>query len=75
MDIKDPIKDATSTGKRTVDSAAGDLQRSADTATKRVGAVTDNLQRAVDQSLADQPYTTLLMAAAAGFVIGAIWKS
>ena len=28
-----------------------------------------------DKSIKDQPITTLLMAAALGFVIGAIWKS
>jgi ElaB/YqjD/DUF883 family membrane-anchored ribosome-binding protein len=75
MDVKGPVKEATSTGKRTIDNAADHAQDTANTATKGVAAVTDNVQRAIDQSLADQPYITLFMAAAAGFVIGAIWKS
>jgi hypothetical protein len=33
------------------------------------------MQKAVDKSLSDQPYTTLAMVAAIGFALGAIWKS
>lgn len=75
MDIKGPVKGATRTAKQNIDSAAGQLQDVADQTTKQVGAVGGNLQKAVDKSLADQPYTTLIMAAAIGFVVGAIWKS
>ncbi len=75
MDIKGPVKDATSFAKQNIDSAANDLQSVANTATKQVSAVTGNMQKAVDKSLSDQPYTSLAMAAAIGFVIGAIWKS
>jgi ElaB/YqjD/DUF883 family membrane-anchored ribosome-binding protein len=75
MDIKGPVKDATSTAKQNIDNAAGQLQDVANQTTKQVGAVSGNIQKAVDKSLADQPYTTLLMAAAVGFVVGAIWKS
>lgn len=75
MDIKGPVKDATSTAKQGIDSAAGQLQDVANQTTKQVGAVGGNVQKAVDKSLAAQPYTTLAMAAAIGFAIGAIWKS
>lgn len=75
MDIKGPVKDATSTAKQGIDSAAGQLQDVAEQTTKQVGAVGGNVQKAVDKSLAAQPYTTLAMAAAIGFAIGAIWKS
>jgi ElaB/YqjD/DUF883 family membrane-anchored ribosome-binding protein len=34
-----------------------------------------NLKGAVDKSVKDQPNATLAMAAAIGFVLGAIWKS
>lgn len=37
--------------------------------------VATNLQTAVDKSLAGQPMTTLAMAAAVGFILGAIWKA
>jgi ElaB/YqjD/DUF883 family membrane-anchored ribosome-binding protein len=33
------------------------------------------LKSAVDKSLKDQPMATLALAAALGFVLGAIWKS
>jgi ElaB/YqjD/DUF883 family membrane-anchored ribosome-binding protein len=75
MDIKGPVKDATSSAKQNIDAAAAQLQSAANTTGKQVGAVTGNMQKAVDKSLADQPYATLAMAAAIGFVVGAIWKS
>jgi ElaB/YqjD/DUF883 family membrane-anchored ribosome-binding protein len=75
MDIKGPVKDATSTAKQNIDSAAGQLQSVTNEATKQVSAVGGNVQKAIDKSISDQPYATLIMAAAAGFVVGAIWKS
>jgi ElaB/YqjD/DUF883 family membrane-anchored ribosome-binding protein len=75
MDIKGPVKDATSTAKANVDSAAAQLQTAADQTTGQLAAVGGNVRSAVDKSLADQPYATLGVAAAIGFVIGAIWKS
>jgi ElaB/YqjD/DUF883 family membrane-anchored ribosome-binding protein len=39
------------------------------------GEVAGNFRQAVDRSTKDQPMTTLVMAAALGFVLGAIWKS
>jgi len=36
--------------------------------------VAGNLKGAVDKSLKDQPLATLAMAAALGFVLGALWK-
>lgn len=42
---------------------------------ERINAVAGNLKTAVDKSVKDQPLTTLAMAAAFGFVIGALWKS
>lgn len=44
-------------------------------ATEQVGVVADNFKSAVDKSVKDQPLTTLAVAAAVGFVIGALWKS
>jgi ElaB/YqjD/DUF883 family membrane-anchored ribosome-binding protein len=44
-------------------------------ASQRVNEVAGNLKSAVDKSLKEQPLTTLAMAAGAGFVIGALWKS
>jgi len=39
-----------------------------------VGDVRDNLASAIDESIEKRPYTTLGLALAMGFVIGAIWK-
>ena len=41
----------------------------------RTGEVAGNLKKAVDKSVKDQPMATLAMAAAVGFVLGALWKS
>lgn len=40
-----------------------------------VQEVAGNLKGAVDKSVKDQPMATLAVAAALGFVFGAIWKS
>ena len=62
--VADHVESAVNTG----------LQRS-----REVGAnvqqVAGNLKTAVDTSVKDQPMATLAMAAALGFVLGAIWKS
>jgi ElaB/YqjD/DUF883 family membrane-anchored ribosome-binding protein len=44
-------------------------------ATERVGEVAGNIKVAVDKSVKDQPMATLAVAAAVGFVMGALWKS
>jgi ElaB/YqjD/DUF883 family membrane-anchored ribosome-binding protein len=75
MDIKGPVKDATSAAKQNIDAAAAQLQNAANSSTKQVSAVAGNMQKAVDKSLTDQPYTTLAMVAALGFALGAIWKA
>jgi len=39
------------------------------------GEVAGNIKGAVDKSVKDQPMATLALAAAVGFVLGAIWKA
>ena len=51
--------------------AAGQMREVSD----RTGEVAGNLKGALDKSVKDQPMATLAMAAAVGFVLGAIWKS
>jgi ElaB/YqjD/DUF883 family membrane-anchored ribosome-binding protein len=41
----------------------------------RVQQVAGNFKGAVDKSVKDQPMATLAMAAVAGFMLGALWKS
>lgn len=57
------------------ESTARQLAESGREASQQVNKVAGNLKSAVDKSLKDQPLTTLAMAAATGFVIGALWKS
>jgi len=42
---------------------------------EKVQEVAGNFKGAVDKSVKDQPMATLAMAAALGFVLGALWKS
>ncbi len=44
-------------------------------ATERVNQVAGNMKSAVDKSISEQPMATLAIAAALGFVLGAVWKS
>lgn len=44
-------------------------------ATENVQVVAENFKTAIDKSVKDQPLTTLAVAAAVGFVVGAIWKA
>ena len=53
-------------------SGAGDQMREV---SDRTGEVAGNFKKAVDTSVKDQPMATLTMAAAVGFVLGALWKS
>jgi ElaB/YqjD/DUF883 family membrane-anchored ribosome-binding protein len=51
--------------------AAGQMREVSD----RTGEVAGNFKGALDKSVKDQPMTTLALAAAVGFVLGALWKS
>ena len=54
---------------------ASDAMKKGREAGQQIDAVAGNLKGAVDKSIAEQPMATLAVAALAGFVIGAIWKS
>jgi ElaB/YqjD/DUF883 family membrane-anchored ribosome-binding protein len=51
--------------------AAGQMREVSD----RTGEVAGNFKGALDKSVKDQPMATLAMAAALGFLLGALWKS
>ncbi len=44
-------------------------------ASERMQEVAGNMQTALNRSMRDQPMATLAVAAAVGFVLGALWKS
>ena len=66
---EDLVGPATDQLKKMGSSAADQIRESG------AGEVAGNLKDAVDRSTRDQPMATLAMAAALGFVLGAIWKS
>ena len=74
-DLKDKAGDQI---KRATDTAESVGQRVADQGRQAAEGVQDvagNLKRAIDKSIRDQPMATLAVAAVAGFVLGAIWKT
>jgi ElaB/YqjD/DUF883 family membrane-anchored ribosome-binding protein len=54
--------------------AASQAQGSGLEALEGVREVRDNLAGAIDKSLATRPYTTLALAIAIGFILGAAWS-
>jgi ElaB/YqjD/DUF883 family membrane-anchored ribosome-binding protein len=69
------VEDLKTKAKQTFDDASDRVKDAAGDARQQVEQVAGNVKGAIDKSVKDQPITTLLMAAALGFVIGAIWKS
>jgi len=57
----------------TVEGVISDVRDHGKEAVEAVGDVRDNMQTAVDRSLKDRPYTTLVLAVGFGFVLGALW--
>lgn len=74
-DMKDRIAEQGAKAADQVSRAAQSAQDQATMVGENMKVVANNLDRAVRRSIQDQPMTTLAMAAALGFVLGAIWKS
>ena len=55
--------------------AEGVANEMQDQARQGMDTVRSNLSGALDKSLKEQPMATLAIAAAAGFVLGALWKT
>ena len=66
---------ATDQFNRFADQAEGVASRVAEQGREAGEKVAGNLKGAVDKSVKDQPMATLAVAAAVGFVLGALWKS
>ena len=64
-------EDIRSKARQTLDSAS----EAAEDARQQVEEVAGNVKGVIDRSVKEQPVTTLLVAAAIGFVVGALWKS
>ncbi|ADJ23473.1 conserved hypothetical protein [Hyphomicrobium sp. GJ21] len=65
------IEDIKGRARQTIDAAS----EAAGDAKQQVEEMAGNVKGAIDKSVKDQPLTTLLIAGAVGFVVGALWKS
>ena len=73
--LKDRITDQAERATDQMSRIAQSAQDQAGMVGDNMKMVASNLDTAVRRSIKDQPMTTLAMAAAMGFVLGAIWKS
>ena len=71
----DTVTSKVSDVAESLEGAAEGVRHQAVQAKESLATVGETLDRAVRKSLNEQPMTTILMAAAVGFVIGALWKS
>ncbi len=65
------IEDIKGRARQTIDAAS----EAAGDAKQQVEEMAGSVKGAIDKSVKDQPLTTLLIAGAVGFVVGALWKS
>jgi ElaB/YqjD/DUF883 family membrane-anchored ribosome-binding protein len=72
---KDKATDAFGNAARTAEDAAHRVADQGREIGENLQEVAGNVKGAVDKSVKDQPMATLAVAAALGFVLGAIWKS
>lgn len=71
----DKAADTVENVKAAAGDAAAEAMKHGREAGRQIDAVAGNLKGAVDKSLREQPMATLAIAAVAGFVVGALWKS
>jgi ElaB/YqjD/DUF883 family membrane-anchored ribosome-binding protein len=57
-----------------VDGVVADAQGKSREAVDAMRDVSDNFVEAIDESLANRPYTTLAIVAGVGFLFGAMWR-
>jgi len=79
-DLSDKASDLKDQATNQIKKVAGQVEDYASDAMDKLrdtgaGEVAGNLKGAVDKSVKDQPMATLALAAAVGFVLGAIWKA
>jgi ElaB/YqjD/DUF883 family membrane-anchored ribosome-binding protein len=65
------LEDIKGRARQTIDAAS----EAAGDAKQQVEEMAGSVKGAIDKSVKDQPLTTLLIAGAVGFVVGALWKS
>jgi ElaB/YqjD/DUF883 family membrane-anchored ribosome-binding protein len=73
--LADKATDQFNRAADTVENVASRVAQQGRAAGEQVQEVAGNIRGAVDKSVKDQPMATLAIAAALGFVLGALWKS
>lgn len=73
--VGEKVADAAQTTVKSVETAVSSLADQGRQVQENVAEVAGNLRGAVDASLRKQPMATLALAAAVGFVLGALWKA
>lgn len=71
----DAAANATDRAAAQVESTVSDIAQRGREASRSVRDVADNFGSALDRSLERQPMTTVALAVAVGFVLGALWKA
>jgi ElaB/YqjD/DUF883 family membrane-anchored ribosome-binding protein len=74
-DLRDKTSDKFDKVSDSMEGAMKSMQDRGREVGDNVQQVAGNFKSAVDSSVRDQPMATLALAAAVGFVLGAIWKS
>ena len=75
QNLKDKAQEQVDKAASQIEDTAKSMAEQGREASENVQEVLGNVKGAVEKSLKDQPLTTLALTAAAGFIIGAIWKS
>jgi ElaB/YqjD/DUF883 family membrane-anchored ribosome-binding protein len=74
-DLKDKAADQLGRAVDQAENMADQVAEQGREAGERMQEVAGNFKGALNRSVKDQPVATLAMAAAVGFVLGALWKS
>ena len=74
-DLKDKATDAFSNAADRAENMASKVANQGREVGENFQDVAGNVKGAIDKSVKDQPMATLAVAAAVGFILGAIWKS
>jgi len=73
--LKDKARSEVEKDKSELREAAHSVADQGREVSENVQAVANNMKDALEKSMREKPLTTLAMAAAVAFVLGAIWKS
>jgi len=73
-DLQNKARDTIKSASQATEQMSDRAQQQAQQMSQGVKEVAGNMKGALDKSIKDQPAATLAVIAAAGFVLGALWK-